>query len=77
MGPSISVVAAPPNTPLIIRNEYPPSGTCAHLLSGYQKSPEKRGLHGTHKADGQPGTPDGWLVNRVVMVLRATRTVHS
>ena len=30
-------------------------------------------MHGTIRPTGSPELPDGWLVNRVVMVLRATR----
>jgi len=30
---------------------------------------------GEGAAGGQPGTPDGWLVNRAVMVLPAVGTV--
>ena len=36
-------------------------------------SGEPGGPRGISKADGQPGTPDGWLVNRAVMVLRTAR----
>ena len=43
----------------------PPARTL--VISG-----EPGGPRGISKADGQPGTPDGWLVNRAVMLLRTT-----
>src|SRR5262249_52483248 len=74
---SISAGAVTTGTPPTAKKEHPVSGNYAtsSQIPAQVVPGGRAACTGEGAVDGQPGTPDGWLVNRAVMVLPAVGTV--